>query len=235
MPGKLPGVKVQPVVRHLDLVPVDNLLLEDSVAVPQTVAPGGIVETRETVEEASRQTAETAVAQRSIVLLRDDILDAEAELGETSCCAIVNCQRVPETGSPLLWSQLTGSHVLLANVQHGIVEGPAHQELQAQVVDPLGVGKRLALLGAVPFENQAIAKGQAGGRVGGRLVAVEHAARQRRLDVAHHLALEAILVLEAAGLVLCPGLSLGFRDGSCLRGLVNRLVLAGAALPHSGG
>jgi hypothetical protein len=29
--GKLPGIKVQPVVGNLDLVPVDDLLLEDTI------------------------------------------------------------------------------------------------------------------------------------------------------------------------------------------------------------
>jgi hypothetical protein len=33
MTGKLPGVKVQPVIGHLDLVPINNLLLEDAIAI----------------------------------------------------------------------------------------------------------------------------------------------------------------------------------------------------------
>jgi hypothetical protein len=84
VPGKLPGVKVEPVVGHLDLVAVDNLLLEDTVAVAQAVAPCRVVQTGETVEEAGGKPTQTAVAQGRVVLLLNDVLDAEPEVGETS-------------------------------------------------------------------------------------------------------------------------------------------------------
>lgn len=51
--GKLPGVKVQPVVGHFDLVAVNDFLFEDSISVAKTVTPGGVVETGQAVEEAS--------------------------------------------------------------------------------------------------------------------------------------------------------------------------------------
>jgi hypothetical protein len=101
----------------------------------------------------------------------------------------------------------------LANVQHGIVQSPAHQELQAQVVNTFAVGKSLALLGAVPLEDEAVTEGKTACCVRCRLVAVEHAAGQRRLNVANKTGLEAIFVLEGADLVLQPCLSLRFRDG----------------------
>jgi len=80
VPRKLPGVKVEPVVGHLDLVAIDDLLLENAVAIPQTVAPGGVVQARQTVEEASREAAKTAIAQGGVVLLLDHILNAEAKV-----------------------------------------------------------------------------------------------------------------------------------------------------------
>ena len=104
--GKLPGVEVEPVVWHLDLVAVDDLLLEDTVAVPEAVTPGRVVEGSQTVEEAGSETAETTVSESSIVLLLDDILDSEAEVGETSL-----------------------GYVFLADVEHGVVESTAHEEL----------------------------------------------------------------------------------------------------------
>ena len=52
----LPRIKVKPVVWDLDLVSVDDLLLEDTVAVTQAVAPGRIVQRGETVEEAGSET-----------------------------------------------------------------------------------------------------------------------------------------------------------------------------------
>jgi hypothetical protein len=79
MSGELPRVEVQPVVRHLDLVAVDYLLLEDAVSVPQTIAPGGEVQRGHGVQEAGGQAAEATVSKSSVVLLFDDILDAETE------------------------------------------------------------------------------------------------------------------------------------------------------------
>lgn len=82
--SELPGVEVEPVVGHLDLVSIDNLLLEDTISVTQTVAPGGVVERRQTVEEASSKTSQATVAEGSIVLLLDNILNAETKVGKTS-------------------------------------------------------------------------------------------------------------------------------------------------------
>ena len=60
--GELPGVEVKPVIGHLDLVPINDLLLEDTVTVSQTIAPGGEVERGKTVKEAGGKTTETAIA-----------------------------------------------------------------------------------------------------------------------------------------------------------------------------
>lgn len=84
MTRELPGVEVQPVVGHLDLVPVDNLLLEDTIPVTQPIAPGGEVQSSHTVEEASSETTQTTVSKGSIVLLLNNILNAETEVGQTS-------------------------------------------------------------------------------------------------------------------------------------------------------
>ena len=109
----------------------------------------------------------------------------------------------------------TLGNILETNVEHSIVERPSHEELETEVVHPLAVGEGLALLGAVPLKDQAVAEGQAGGRVGGRLVAVEHAAGECGLDMADDLLLELVRVLEAVHLVLSPCHSLGFGDRSC--------------------
>lgn len=82
--GKLPGVKVQPVVRNLDLVSVNDLLLEDAISVSQAIAPGGIVEGGQTVEEASSQATQATISEGGVVLLGDDIFDPEAEVRETT-------------------------------------------------------------------------------------------------------------------------------------------------------
>lgn len=78
MSGELPRVEVQPVVRDLHLIPVDDLLLEDAIPVPQSVAPGGVVQRRQGVQETCRQAAEATIPKRGIMLLLNDILNPEA-------------------------------------------------------------------------------------------------------------------------------------------------------------
>ncbi len=84
MTRELPRVEVQPVVRHLNLVAVDDLLLEDAIAVAEAVTPSWVVERGKTVEEASSQATQATVTQSSVMLLLDDVLDTETELIQTS-------------------------------------------------------------------------------------------------------------------------------------------------------
>lgn len=86
---ELPGIEVEPVVRDLDLITVDDLLLENAITVPQTVAPCRVIKGGETVEEASSKTAQTTVSESGIILLLDDVLNAETKITETRCNAIV--------------------------------------------------------------------------------------------------------------------------------------------------
>lgn len=83
MSRKLPRVEVKPVVGDFDLVSIDDLLLEDSVSISKTVAPGGVVERSQAVEEAGCETTEAAIAQRSVVFLSNDVFDAESKISET--------------------------------------------------------------------------------------------------------------------------------------------------------
>lgn len=55
--GKLPRIEVQPIVRNLDLISVDNLLLEDTISISKSIAPSRVVERGERVEETSSQSA----------------------------------------------------------------------------------------------------------------------------------------------------------------------------------
>ncbi len=77
---EFPGVEVQPVVRNLDLVTIHNLLLEYTILVTKCVSPGWIVHRGHAIEEAGCQTPKTAVTQGSIVFLRYDVLNSEAQL-----------------------------------------------------------------------------------------------------------------------------------------------------------
>lgn len=207
MSWKLPRVDVEPVIRLLNLVAIHNVLLEDTVAVAQSIAPRREVETRQTIQEASCQPAQTSISQGSIVFLLNDVLDPEAQIRKPSLC-----------------------NILLADIQHGIIEGTAHEKLEREVVDTLGVGKGLALLCPVPLQDQAVTEGQRRGGVGGRFVAVEHRAGEGRLDMLDDLGLEALLLLEALGAVFGPCFALWLRDGGCGKEemvLVSRFAMEG--------
>lgn len=104
-------------------------------------------------------------------------------------------------------------YILCTNVQYGIVQGTAHQELETEVVDALGVGQGLSLLGPVPLLDQTITDGQTGSRVRGRLVAVEQAASQVGLDMANDLFLELVLGLEALEGIFVPSFALRLGNG----------------------
>jgi len=83
MTGELPWVKVEPVIWNLHLVSIDDLLLEDAVSVSKSVSPCWVIECCETVEEACSKPSKTAVAESSIMFLRDDVLNPETKLGKS--------------------------------------------------------------------------------------------------------------------------------------------------------
>lgn len=109
----------------------------------------------------------------------------------------------------------TLGHILQSNVQHGIVQGSAHQELQTQVVDSLSICKGLSLLCLVPFGDQAISECQTGRGIGCRLIAIEHATSKCSFDMSNDLFLKIFLVYEGLGLEFLPCGALWFGNRSC--------------------
>lgn len=84
VPGEFPRVEVQPVIWYLHLVSVHNLLLKDTISVTQAITPSRVVQSGHAVKETCSQPAETAIAQGSVMLLRYDIFNSEAQVFETS-------------------------------------------------------------------------------------------------------------------------------------------------------
>ncbi len=77
----LPGIgEGEPHVRDFDLVSVPDDLPEDAVLVAEPVPPGVVVEGGEGVQEAGRQPAQPAVAQRGVHLLVVYLLEHVAQL-----------------------------------------------------------------------------------------------------------------------------------------------------------
>lgn len=113
--------------------------------------------------------------------------------------------------------RLTFGSVFQTNIKHGIVQCPAHEELQTEVVNALGITVCLVLLRLVPIHDQSVSESQTGGGVGGLLVAVEHATSEGRLHMAHQFLFKLILLRESLGLVALPGLTLRLGDRRCKR------------------
>lgn len=112
-----------------------------------------------------------------------------------------------------LWCEAqTLCNVFESNVQHRIVQRSTHQELQAQIVDTLGICERLPLLCAIPFRNQLIPERQTRRRIGCRLVTVEHASSKGSLDMADNFLFEFLGILKALCLELLPSCTLALGD-----------------------
>jgi hypothetical protein len=62
MSRELPRVEVKPVIWDFDLVAIHDFLLEDTIAVAETVTPSGVVQRCKTVKKAGGETTKTAVA-----------------------------------------------------------------------------------------------------------------------------------------------------------------------------
>ena len=80
---------LQPVVRHLALETVLDLLLEHTVGIADAAAVSVVAARCERVEEAGGQSSETAVAESRIRLLVLKHVDVEPELLQSLAHAIV--------------------------------------------------------------------------------------------------------------------------------------------------
>jgi hypothetical protein len=87
---ELPRIEVKPVIGNFDLVPVHNFLLEDTISVSQSISPGRDVERSHGVQETGSETTKTTITKSSIVLLLNDVLNAETKFGETLCESVNN-------------------------------------------------------------------------------------------------------------------------------------------------
>ena len=80
-PAQLKGIAVnQPVVRHLHLIAVPDLLLEHTVAVADPAAVRHVPQSRKGIQKACRKSSEAAVSQSRIRLLILDHVQIQSQL-----------------------------------------------------------------------------------------------------------------------------------------------------------
>ena len=136
--AQLKGISLrQPVVRHLHLKTVLDLLLEHAVAVTDAAAVGGIAKGCQRVQKTCRQTAQASVAQSSIRLLILDDVDIYAQL----------------------FQNLLGSLISL-QVDQVVSQRPPHKEFHGHVVNHLRIFLLIGLLCSHPVPDDAVLDGQ---------------------------------------------------------------------------
>ena len=159
----------QPVIRVLDLAAIDNRLGKHAVFVTHAIAPGGQLQRRHRIEEAGRQTSQTAVTERRIRLALDDLCQGRrAFAGEHLLCWFTQVKR-----------------------RKRVIQSPPDQELHRQVINPprffrpvflLGLHPALGELGAADQTERGIHFFRIGGcRIGGDAV------KQSAVDVVTQL------------------------------------------------
>ena len=170
--AQLKGIAVrEPVVRHLHLVAVADLLLEHAVTVTDAAAVGRIAQGRQGIQEAGGKPSQSAVSQRGVRLLILNHIDVNAQL-----------------------LQRLGDLVIGLQVDQVVAQSASHQEFHGQIINRLGIFFLIFLLRRHPVINDHILY-----RVSDRLknllvrrlfkgLAVE------RLDVVQDASLEKLLV-----------------------------------------
>mmetsp|Transcript_1100 Transcript_1100/g.3068 ORF Transcript_1100/g.3068 Transcript_1100/m.3068 type:complete len:926 (+) Transcript_1100:706-3483(+) len=166
----------EPVVGLLVLEAVEDVLLEHAVLVADAVAPGGQVERGHGVQEAGRQAAQAAVAQRGVALLLADRLQVVAHLAQRLSVRL--------------------SHV---QVVQRVEQRAAHEEFHGQVVHALGVLLLEVGLGVVPGLHQAVAQAQGGGLVALKVIKAVARARHGVLHVTNDALLDAEHIILLVG------------------------------------
>ena len=139
----LPGIAVgQPLIRHLDLLAVNDALTEQTVLVADGAAHGRQIQGGERIQEASGKTAQTAVAQSRFRLLVQHAAQGQTQLIES------------------LFVFLGG-----AEVEQVVVQPAAGQELDGEVVQALGLLLTASFLFKAPLQHDLVTDGGSHGRV----------------------------------------------------------------------
>ncbi len=134
------GAEDHPVVRMLDLVSMDELLLEQAELVVNAVADGGQIERGERIKETRGETAETAVAETHVDFALANRFPIDSEILQRVARFVV------ETG-----------------VVEVVLEQPAHQIFEREIVKAADVLLVVHALGGDEAGEDVFAHGQRGG------------------------------------------------------------------------
>jgi hypothetical protein len=184
----LPWVSmVEPVIWNFDLISIPDDLLENTVLIPDTVAPGWDLQGGERVNEACSKSSETSITKGGIALLLVKFLKIVAQIHES----------ISEIG-------------LQVGVDKSILESPSHQKLEGKVVDSFAVIILVILLGIVPRFDQSISNRESGCLVSSEVVEIESSSSEGVLHMVDNLSLDGLGVVAEVGLHQLPHLLRSF-------------------------
>mmetsp|Transcript_35289 Transcript_35289/g.76152 ORF Transcript_35289/g.76152 Transcript_35289/m.76152 type:complete len:380 (-) Transcript_35289:81-1220(-) len=176
----------KPVVGLLDLPTVDDVLLEDAIAVSDAIAPARERQSGHGVQEAGGQSAETSVAETGVGFEGVELLEFEAKAGQ---------------------SILEGR--LQIQVDQGILECTAEQVLSRKVVGPLDILLGIPVVGVVEALKQTIPDCERGRSVCVLFGEVESGAGQLVLDLCHDVFLDGLHIVRLVAFHELPELGMG--------------------------
>ena len=166
--GDLPDVAAgQPVVGHLDLIAVHQLLAEQAEFIADGAAHGGQLQRGQGIQEAGGEAAQAAVAQAGLRLLLEHHGAVDAQL-------------------------VQGLHIigLVDQVDHVVVQRAAHQEFGAEVVDLLGLLLLAGVAGIAAALHDLVAHHQGQGLVQLLRGGVGHVAGKLRVQLVEYALLD---------------------------------------------
>jgi len=172
---------LKPVVRNFSLLAVDNVLLEHSKLIADTIAPGRIVQSGKRVEETGSKTTKTTRTKSCISLFVIEVLEVAAK----------GLESLGEVGGK-------------THVGNGIAEITTHKILNGKVVHALNAAVVEMLLGIVPELNHTVSDTVGGGLVESIGIKVPLTTGKRELDVTRDLVHNAHGSLGKIGLGQLP-------------------------------
>ncbi len=180
--AQLKGIAVlQPLVGNFQLIAVFDFLLEHSIMVADTAAVCHIAQGRQRIQEASRQSAKTAVSQRRIRLLILNQVQITAQLFQGFFHAVIKCQ-----------------------VNQVIAQGPAHQKLHGHIIYDLRIFLLYHLLGGQPGVNHRILGRQRYRMKNLLLRGLLHISSVKGFYIVHYTSFEHFLVKRSLAHVASP-------------------------------
>ena len=170
--AQLEGIALfEPLVGHLYLEAVFDLLLEHTVAVADAAAVSRVAQACERIQEAGRQSSQTAVSKGGVRLLILDHVQIAAQLLQRFLYLVV-----------------------IGQVNQVVAQGASHQELHGHIVHNLRILLLHLLLGSQPGVDDGVLGGQSHSVKNLLLRGFLNVAPVKGLYIVNHASLKELLV-----------------------------------------